>query len=578
LLHPSAEIDHCAALRCNAIPSVYGLPPALYLPGGSAIDASPLHLSMECNTVHANVYQATSEPRDEGSGGAGQDMQAGAIGTDVHATKTAGAGAGGYAEPTTGRPRESHRLHRPRRSGESRPLASVPLEPVRGGPHDELEAFEHALALAGARASAAYDAQEGWLDGVRAGLVALFEFFDQEPALARYLVVHSTQAGAAVLERRSEVLDRLARVLDDERAPARGYPPPLTAQAVVSGVLGVLYERLSKRDPGALVDLAGSLMSFIVMPFLGARAARRELARFVEVTPTPLKPGLALEALRDAGGRLNHRAVSVLTVIGSEPGLNSRELASRDGVKDEGQMSRLLSRLERLGLIENTRDPQRRGDVKAWQLTIALDELEAAISYEPPAPPHSVAFDLMRASGGRLKDRAISVLRVIGSEPNLSNNQVAVRVGLTDENRTSQLLARLARRGLLENTRTGGRENVWRLTPSGDELERAIWHETPSAVQRSLALNMLQVRGGRLNHRVVSVLRVIAANPGLSNNDIALRVGIEGKGDASTLLTRLVRFGLIENTRTRGRENEWRLIPAGKELERAIHDDSRRVK
>ena len=86
------------------------------------------------------------------------------------------------------------------------------------------------------------------------------------------------------------------------------------------------------------------------------------------------------------------------------------------------------------------------------------------------------------------------------------------------------------------------------------------------------------LRGGRLNHRVVSVLRVIAANPGLSNNDIALRVGIEGKGDASALLSRLARFGLIENPRTRGRENEWQLTAAGRELETAIRDDSRRVK
>jgi DNA-binding MarR family transcriptional regulator len=86
------------------------------------------------------------------------------------------------------------------------------------------------------------------------------------------------------------------------------------------------------------------------------------------------------------------------------------------------------------------------------------------------------------------------------------------------------------------------------------------------------------LRGGRLNHRVVSVLRVIAANPGLSNNDTALRVGIEGKGDASALLTRLARFGLIENTRTRGRENEWQLTPAGKELETAIRHDAGRAK
>ena len=68
------------------------------------------------------------------------------------------------------------------------------------------------------------------------------------------------------------------------------------------------------------------------------------------------------------------------------------------------------------------------------------------------------------------------------------------------------------------------------------------------------------------------------ANPSLSNNDIALRVHIEGKGDASRLLARLARFGLIENTRTRGRENEWQLTPAGKELETAIRHDAGRAK
>jgi DNA-binding MarR family transcriptional regulator len=462
-------------------------------------------------------------------------------------------------------------------------LSQAPGSPERLEDHQEgleacqLEAFEQALALAAARASAAHEAQEGWLNGVRAGLVTLLEFFDSEPALARYLVVHSAQAGPAILERRSDVLDRLARALDDERAPARGYPPPLTAQAVLGGVLGVLHERLSRRDPGALVDLAGSLMSFVVLPFLGLRAARRELSRPLDATSTAQR-GVALEALRDPGGRLNHRAVSVLTVIGSEPGLNNRELASRAAVKDEGQISRLLSRLARLGLIENTRDAQRRGDVNAWQLTVAPEELEAAISHQPPAPAPSVALDLMRASGPRLKHLSVSALRVIGSEPGLSNNEIALRVPIGDENRMSQLLARLARRGLIENTRIRGRYNVWLLTASGEELERAIWHETPASVKRSLALDLLKDRGGRLNHRAVSVLTLIAAQPGHSNNEIALREGIEGKGHASMLLARLARFGLIENTRTGGRENEWQLTASGEELETAIRHDTRRGK
>jgi DNA-binding MarR family transcriptional regulator len=418
------------------------------------------------------------------------------------------------AQPANERRQSPRRLDTPRRSAAS-PLAAVRLQPVpprielqrarklvtaaeavrrfpfaglsqapgsrelfedhlEGLETCQLEAFEQTLALAVARASAAYDAQEGWLDGVRAGLLALLEFFEDEPALARYLVVHSAQAGEAVLTRRSEVLDQIALLLDDERAPARGYPPPLTAQALLSGVLGVLHERLSMRDPGTLAELCNSLMSFIVLPFLGARAARREFARPIEATTTLVEPGLALWALRDPGGRLNQRAVSVLTVIGSEPGLNSRELASRDGVKDEGQMSRLLSRLARFGLIENTREAQRRGDVKAWQLTVAPEQLAAAISYEPPVPPRSVALELMRASGGRLNHRVVSVLRVIAANPGLSNNDIALRVHIDGKGDASRLLARLARFGLIENTRTGGRENEWQLTAAGVELETAI--------------------------------------------------------------------------------------------------------
>jgi DNA-binding MarR family transcriptional regulator len=543
-----------------------------------------------------------------------------------------------------------------------------------GSEECQLEAFEQALALAAERASVAFHAREGWVDGLRAGLAALLEFFEEEPQLARYLLVHSAQAGEGVLERRGEVLDRLAVLLDDERAPARGYPPPLTAQAVASGVLGVLHERLSRSHPGPLVELAAPLMSFMVLPFLGVRAARRELASARDVGAS--NHTVDLDVVKDAAGRVSSRASLLLSVICAEPGLNSRELAARAGISSEGDASRLTARLERLGLIENTRDPSRRFGAKSWNLTAAGEHLHEAIRREAatpepasafdlppqfvgrlddraaamltvigdqpwlrnaevaeragvedetqaarllesladlglalsereahqrgtpkawrltaageqvyntigrdgPAPPRSVALELMWESGGRLSDSAVGVLRVIGAEPGLSNNDVALRVGIADENSTSQLLARLAKRILVENTRNGGRHNAWQLTVAGESLERAIWHETPPPVQRKHALELLRDRGRRLNHRVVSVLRVIAANPGLSNNAIALRVGIEGKGDASALLTRLARFGLIENTRTRGRENEWQLTPAGKELERAVRDDSRRVK
>jgi DNA-binding MarR family transcriptional regulator len=539
---------------------------------------------------------------------------------------------------------------------------------LRGSEACQLQAFEHALALAAEAASVAFQVQEGWVDGVRAGLEALLEFFDREPALASYLVVHSAQAAEEVLERRREVLERIALLLDDERAPARGYPPPLTAQAVASGVLGVLYERLSQRHAGPLVELAGPLMSFMVLPFLGVNAARRELTRSPGVAcPRQTSP---LDPPRDAGGRLSPRAVSLVMVIGAERGLNNKEVAAHAGIDDRGQSSRLLARLARLGLIENMnahrrfgakawrltasgeqlqaavrreaaapepssafdlppefvgriddravlmlrviadqpwlRSPEvaeragvedearaarlleslvelglaasaleahQRGTPKVWRLTPSGETLDSAIGRETPAPPHSVALDLMWRSGGRLTEVAVSVLRVIGGEPGLSNNDIALRAGIADANSMSQLLARLRRRGLVENIRTRGRHNVWQLTVSGEKLERTIWHETPRTVQRSLAVALLHDRGGRLNHRVVSVLRVIGAEPELSNNEISERVGIEAKGHASTLLARLARFGLIENLVVDPapfEANAWQLTASGRELESAM--------
>ena len=178
-------------------------------------------------------------------------------------------------------------------------------------------------------------------------------------------------------------------------------------------------------------------------------------------------------------GRLDHRAVSVLRVIGDRPWLYSREVALRAGIKDPAQITRLLAHLTGLGLVASARDAHRRGTPNAWRLTASGEELDRAIGRETPAPPRGVAHDLMWQSGGRLSDDGVSVLRVSGSEPGLSNNEIALRVGIRDENSMSQLLARLARRGLIENTRTGGRENVWQLTASGKELETVIRHDTP---------------------------------------------------------------------------------------------------
>ena len=85
----------------------------------------------------------------------------------------------------------------------------------------------------------------------------MLEFFDQEPELARLCVVHAMAAGPATLIRRGEVLDHLARIIDEGGSAERvaRQAPPLVAEGVVGGVLGVLYARLLQPDPDPLIDL-----------------------------------------------------------------------------------------------------------------------------------------------------------------------------------------------------------------------------------------------------------------------------------------------------------------------------------
>jgi DNA-binding MarR family transcriptional regulator len=439
---------------------------------------------------------------------------------------------------------------------------------------EELEAFEHALALAAEAAGAAFRAQTGWLDGVRAGLVALLEFFDEEPVLARYLVVASAQAEPAVLARRGEVLAQVARLLDDERAPARAYPPPLTAHAVASGVLGVLHERLSQLEPGVLAELAGPLMSFTVLPFLGARAARRELHRPAETVSSP-SAHAPIELLQDPGKRLSHRReIEVLAVIAGEPGLSNAQVGTRGGIEDQGHASRLLARLARLGVIENTPNPARPG-ANAWRLTASGERMHAAARDEARTPAGALA-DLSKELSGRLDFWALCVLMAVAEQPWLTSSELAERAGIEDPAQISRLLVLLAELQLVESVREPHRKGtpkVWQITDRGRDLEQTFGLEVPKRAP-SRALDLMWQSGGRLSKPAIRVLRVSAAEPGLSNGEIARRAGIADPNSVSQLLAGLARRDLIENARNGGRENAWLLTAAGTTLERAIREEA----
>jgi DNA-binding MarR family transcriptional regulator len=434
----------------------------------------------------------------------------------------------------------------------------------------ELVEFEQALDLAIEVAAVAFKARVGWVDGLRSGLVALLELFDDEPVLARYLVIGSAAAGPGILARRREVLERVALLLDDERAPARAFPAPLTAQAVASGVLGVLYARLSEPEPGLLADLAGPLMSFMVLPFVGVRAARRELRRPAE-TAASAAAGVNIDPLQHPAKRLNHhREIQVLEVIAGEPGLNSRQVGLRASIKDPAHVSRLMARLVRRGLVEDTPSPGRVAGVKAWRLTGSGEQLHAEVLREA-CTPVGVLQDLPEEFAGRLDYWSVCVLRAVGEQPWLTSSEVAERAGV-DSAQVTRLLAELAGLGLVDSVREPHRKGtpkVWQITDAGRELDNAIGREVP-APARSLALDLMWQSGGRLSEPAVAVLHAIAREPGRSNGQIAQLAGVVDATRMSQLLASLTRRGLIENTRTRGRENVWALTAAGGDLEDAI--------
>jgi DNA-binding MarR family transcriptional regulator len=127
------------------------------------------------------------------------------------------------------------------------------------------------------------------------------------------------------------------------------------------------------------MTLVNPLMSTIVLPYLGPAAAAKELTRkppeCAEATPAPQR-----DPVKALGMRLTYRTARTLSVIAEAPGRSNLELTALVGISDQGQMSKLLSRLARLGLIENTGAGSERGAANAWRITPGGRELETVIN------------------------------------------------------------------------------------------------------------------------------------------------------------------------------------------------------
>lgn len=264
-----------------------------------------------------------------------------------------------------------------------------------------LATFDWAVGQVRAAAVEACGGERDWLEQMRVGLAVLLRFFDRQPLLAQLCIVQAGGGGRRVLERRAAVIAELCDAVGRGRALTGGAlaPGPVVAEGVVGAVLAVLYTRVLAREPGAvsgrshgeqaapLIDLHGELLSMIVLPYMGAAAAARELS---QPAPPPRSfvheswP-IAVPASEHVGARLTYRTVRVLRAIAELPAGSNREVGEHAGIVDQGQISKILTRLEHQGLVVNRGgNGAARGAPNSWWLTELGEALERDLRERPP--------------------------------------------------------------------------------------------------------------------------------------------------------------------------------------------------
>ncbi len=248
-----------------------------------------------------------------------------------------------------------------------------------------LGAFDAAVERIAEPVLVAWEGSGSWRERMRGALTVLLEQLDVESAAARVCVVETLKAGPSVMEHRARVVAVLVDAVEQGRGEAKpgSEPPPLAGQGVVGGALSVLHTRLLEAPSSGplppLSELTGALMAMIVHPYLGSAAARRELARPAPKA-TGTHNGTIKDPFKDLSIRFTYRTARVLATIAANAGASNRFVANTSGVSDDGQMSRLLTRLERAGLIENGGQGRIKGEANAWTLTQRGHAIQTALT------------------------------------------------------------------------------------------------------------------------------------------------------------------------------------------------------
>jgi AcrR family transcriptional regulator len=353
-----------------------------------------------------------------------------------------------------------------------------------------LAAFEDARERIAAVVVPAYVSESEWPAKVRAAVASLLAAMEDEPAISMFVFVGALGAGPKVLACRMQALERLKVAFEHGIDEAGGADAkevaessPLSAEGAVNGALGILHTRLLEGSPLArrpLSELAGPLTAMIVLPFVGHVPAGSSTSNGAGASNGVAaesnrhnRSGRADKILQGVQTRVSERAFRVLAVIdeldgrGSSP--SNREIRDAAEITDSAQVSKLMKRLVRLGLVENTGAGRLTGKPYAWRLTTKgrelLRELEGkGVGAAASSPPTK----RRRGSELRPKPRARKRKRF-----RLNAKQRALLAALQDGPRTVRELVHLTgmadqavrnnAKGLLEREKVSKTERAGRI-------------------------------------------------------------------------------------------------------------------
>jgi AcrR family transcriptional regulator len=116
-----------------------------------------------------------------------------------------------------------------------------------------------------------------WRSQLRGALFGLLAFLEEQPAVARAVLVEVHAAGPRAVEKRTEAMERAVAMMDGAREESTAMAPEIAAEAVVAGILAVLHTRLSTDQASDFIQLLPELMYLAVLPYFGPDAAAAEM-------------------------------------------------------------------------------------------------------------------------------------------------------------------------------------------------------------------------------------------------------------------------------------------------------------